>query len=107
MNSIDFNYISLDLYTHPFMVFHVLLVCDKSKKLVFCIQYQNQASKPNRPHTILKAEVVSFDLISERADIVGLIKGYNCSNFGVGGGSLISISVYGWRNHILLCGANQ
>ncbi len=37
-------------------------------KTVFCLQRQNKASNPNRPHIILKAEIVSFNVISTRFD---------------------------------------
>ncbi len=71
---------------YSFRVYCIFLVCDNTKKLVFCIQCQNQVSDPNGPHTIPNAEVVSFNLISGRSDMVYLVKGYNCSKFGVRGG---------------------
>ncbi len=56
------------------------------KKASFFIQIQNRASKPNRPYIILKAEVVSFNLILVRTDLVSLLKGCDCSEFGAGMG---------------------
>ncbi len=60
------------------MGYCLLLVWNK-QKTSFGIQYQNQASKPNKSCEILKSEVVSFNLISSRSVMVWLVKGNDCS----------------------------
>ncbi len=57
-------------YRYPFTAYCIHLVCNDTKMIVFCIQRQNQTSNPNRLHTILKAEVVCFNFIFGRSDMI-------------------------------------
>ncbi len=53
---------------YPFTPYWQLCWVVSTDKDSFFLQQQNKAPNPNRPYIILKAEIVSFNVISTRFD---------------------------------------